>query len=213
MRQEHFIKPNHGKPLGSEEPFTTEREHNHWYTASADFAKNRLTGNGKLLCVASPVFEAIELESAGWDVTYLDIRKPPLLKNFVEGDACAMPFPDKSFDAVSTTCVLCHVGLGRYGDNEREFGDELMLAEIARVLKPGGMAHVTFGPVSSEIELSVKVGDSHRVYTEQVARDLSIQAGLSVVEMKVWNVIKSQWGMGRSDILDANYLVTLLRKD
>lgn len=44
-----------------------------------------------------------------------------------EADAQALPFPDASFDTVVTTCVFCSVPNPALG-----------LAEVLRVLKPGG---------------------------------------------------------------------------
>jgi len=49
----------------------------------------------------------------------------------VEGDATAMPFPDKSFDSAVCFTMLHHVP-------SRELQDRL-LAETARVLKPGAL--------------------------------------------------------------------------
>jgi SAM-dependent methyltransferase len=48
------------------------------------------------------------------------------------GDATAMPFPDGSFDSVIASEVLEHIG-----------ADRAAMAEIARVLRPGGTAAVT----------------------------------------------------------------------
>jgi SAM-dependent methyltransferase len=48
------------------------------------------------------------------------------------GDATAMPFPDDSFDVVIAAEVLEHIR-----------GDQHAMNEIARVLRPGGMAAVT----------------------------------------------------------------------
>lgn len=46
---------------------------------------------------------------------------------FMHGDALALPFPDKTFDRVTASTLLCLVG-----DSARA------LSEMARVLKPGG---------------------------------------------------------------------------
>jgi SAM-dependent methyltransferase len=50
----------------------------------------------------------------------------------VAGDATAMPFPDASFDRVIAAEVLEHIP-----------GDQQAMNEIARVLRPGGIAAVT----------------------------------------------------------------------
>ncbi len=49
--------------------------------------------------------------------------------DFVQGDATALPFEDASFDAVVAAFLLLHVGM-----------PERVVAEAARVLRPGGRA-------------------------------------------------------------------------
>lgn len=60
------------------------------------------------------------------------------------GDVESMLFETGVFDAVTCVSVLEHVGLGWYGDPE---GDEekpgRVIAEMARVLKPGGWLFLT----------------------------------------------------------------------
>ena len=60
----------------------------------------------------------------------------------VEGSALALPFPDRSFDVVTCCDVFQHLPVG---------GDRVAALEIARVLRPGGVAVVRsnsagFGP-------------------------------------------------------------------
>ena len=77
------------------------------------------------------------LVAAGAEVTGLDFS-PAMLAlartrapaaRLVEGDAGELPFADASFDAVA-----CNVGIGHVPDQPRA------VAEIARVLRPGGVA-------------------------------------------------------------------------
>lgn len=53
--------------------------------------------------------------------------------SFVKGDASKLPFKSNSFDLVFSNCVLEHIK-----------GDEKVLAEIGRCLKPGGSLIMTF---------------------------------------------------------------------
>jgi len=80
------------------------------------------------------------LAEAGANATGLDFS-PAMLDlaraqvptaSFVHGDAAALPFDDASFDA-----VICNVGIVHLPDPAAG------LAEIARVLRPGGVAAMT----------------------------------------------------------------------
>jgi SAM-dependent methyltransferase len=74
-------------------------------------------------------------------VEYFDYR-PPLvqLDNLKVGFAnlSALPFPDASVESLSCMHVVEHVGLGRYGDPLDYDGDLKAMAELKRVLAPGG---------------------------------------------------------------------------
>lgn len=94
-----------------------------------------------------------------------------------------MPIKSDSFDAVSTTCVLAHIGLGRYGD-QLTGSDEFAMGEIHRVLKPSGKAAVTFGNVTEGDE-TIRIGTCHRIYTPKSARQLASQ--FEIEKESVWN--------------------------
>lgn len=211
-----------------DEPWTYKRERSHWYNFSADFAVRMLDeGRGKCLVIGSPLFEATEIADAGWDVTYLDVRIPPVIDSrftFVQHDACRLPFPDSSFDAVSTSCVLCHAGMGRYGDPLIEDGDELILGEIKRVLKLHGLAAVTFGPVIDQA-MMMRFGNTQRVYTLTEARRMISKWDLKEERTEVLNaetgVMSADHQPRRSIIMhsdgsyelgNVDYLSMLLRK-
>jgi ubiquinone/menaquinone biosynthesis C-methylase UbiE len=84
---------------------------------------------------------AVTRELAGWpgvaEVVGLDPsptflasarrHNPPTNVEFLEGDARALQFPDRSFDVVVFHTTLCHVP-----ESERALG------QAARVLRPGG---------------------------------------------------------------------------
>ncbi len=85
-----------------------------------------------------------ELDRRGWAVSGLDIapamvdgaiaRLPHLRDRLVRGSITALPFPDASFDAVVATGVLEYV----VPELPRAAG------ELVRVLRPGGVAVVSF---------------------------------------------------------------------
>jgi hypothetical protein len=172
------------------------RNRQHWYNASTEFAKEGLgAGNGRsCLVIGSPLFEAMELRKQGWDVTYMDVRRPPVIVGkFLQCDATDITLPHGSFDAVSTACVLTHAGTGRYGDgHNREHGDEVMLGHIARVLKPGSAAAITFGAVA-DIPKMARLGSAHRIYNVPECRMMLAAASLKITKMRVWSWEKKGW--------------------
>jgi len=160
------------------------------YDVFAEHAKLVL-GIGNLrscLVIGSAIFEAVDLIKQGWDVTYMDVRTPPLrnILHFIQCDATKMTVEDQSFDAVSSSCVLCHAGLGRYGDKIVENGDELMLKEIYRVMKPGALAAITFGPVASMSKM-VRMGTCHRVYNPPEVRRMVKAVGFTLETTTAWS--------------------------
>ncbi len=200
-----------------------------WYDAAHAFSLERLApASGKCLVVGSPVFEALALQKAGWQVTYVDIRQPPpQIDNWVEADAIDLPFPDDSFDAVSCTCVLCHVGLGRYGDKEMKDGDRKALKEIGRVMKPGAKASVMFGPAVPSLASTIVFGRVHRIYQPLDAMFMLQETCLKALWAGLW--FKDHWVSqyevdemmkehkahllaGKKDLIDYCYLSMLLEK-
>ena len=147
------------------------------YQAAATWACHTLgLGNQRAcLVIGSPLGEVSALQRDGWHVTYLDIRVPPAMPKVVikQGDACRQPFDDASFDAISSTCVLCHVGTGRYGDALDADGPRQFVAECQRVLKPGGILVMMVGPVSTTAGMVEK----HRVTSLEQTREWIQQSG------------------------------------
>jgi SAM-dependent methyltransferase len=79
--------------------------------------------------------------SAFVPVDYYDVRPARLpLSGLTSGraDLLALPFPDASVPSLSCMHVVEHVGLGRYGDTLDPEGDRKAVAELARVVAPGG---------------------------------------------------------------------------
>lgn len=195
MRDEEFISWG-GPEKTLNERWNTDDRPGHWYGASTEFAKNTLgEGSGRsCLVIGSPLFEAHSLRALGWDVTYLDVRKPQNLRcKFIQCDAMNITLPDASFDAVSSSCVLTHVGTGRYGDgSDMAHGDEKMLAHVARVLKPDGIAVLTFGACVARQRM-VRLGSWHRIYTLAECRRMLKEAGFNSCEWKVWSFVGKRW--------------------
>jgi SAM-dependent methyltransferase len=92
------------------------------------------------------------------------------------GDATAMPFPDGSFDSVIASEVLEHIG-----------ADRAAMAEIARVLRPGGTAAVTV-PAWLPERICWRLSDDYhnvpgghvRIFTRRELESKLARAGLMV---------------------------------
>jgi SAM-dependent methyltransferase len=60
------------------------------------------------------------------------------LEQMASADLTRLPFPDSSVAPFSCMHVVEHIGLGRYGDPLDYDGDLKAMAELRRVLAPGG---------------------------------------------------------------------------
>jgi SAM-dependent methyltransferase len=71
-----------------------------------------------------------------YDYRPADLRLSDLSSEFA--DLLALPFPSGSVESLSCMHTVEHVGLGRYGDPIDPNGDLKAIAELKRVLAPGG---------------------------------------------------------------------------
>lgn len=75
-------------------------------------------------------------------------------------DLLALPFESGSLPSLSCMHVVEHVGLGRYGDPVDAAGDRKAMAELARVVAPGGDLLVAVPVGRPRVEFN-----AHRVYS------------------------------------------------
>jgi SAM-dependent methyltransferase len=92
-----------------------------------------------------------------YDYRPVDLHLSNLSSDFA--DLLALPFSDNSVESLSCMHTVEHVGLGRYGDPIDPDGDLKAIAELKRVLAPGGsLLFVT--PVGTPRV----VFNAHRIY-------------------------------------------------
>lgn len=89
-------------------------------------------------------------------VTMVDIRPLSLPLDsltFQQGSILVLPYETGTVPSVSSLCVVEHIGLGRYGDPLDPEGTEKALAELKRIVAPGG-----------DLYLSIPLDDENRTY-------------------------------------------------
>ena len=148
----------------------------------------------------------------------MDVRIPPVdVGKFIQCDATNMGvIPDSSFDAIETSCVLSHAGMGRYGDPLVEDGDEKMLSEMFRVMKPGTLASVMFGNIA-DMERMVVLGTCHRIYTMAEIERLLRNAGFVMEKNRIWSLKRTGWlvrgqHVSKDYLGQPDYISVLIRK-
>jgi SAM-dependent methyltransferase len=62
----------------------------------------------------------------------------------LRGDVVCAPFRPGSFDVITCISTIEHVGLDIYGQGADEFGDEVAMRHMRRLLRPGGRVLLTF---------------------------------------------------------------------
>ncbi len=113
------------------------------------------------------------LPTLGYEVSGVDVKSFPLRRenfHFYQGDVRKTNFEDNFFDAVIGISTIEHVGL--FDDDQN--GDKKTVAEMRRILKPGGTCVITvpFGKKHTEIPML------QRIYDERSLKDML--AGLEV---------------------------------
>jgi SAM-dependent methyltransferase len=103
-------------------------------------------------------------------VTFVDIR--PLEADIeglesIAGSVLDMPYEDRSLPSLSCLHVTEHIGLGRYGDPLDPMGSRKAMAELQRVLAPGG--HLLFSMPMGRPRVCF---NAHRIHDPREVREL-----------------------------------------
>jgi SAM-dependent methyltransferase len=104
-------------------------------------------------------------------------------------DLCNLSFPDQSIESLSCMHTIEHIGLGRYGDPLDPQGDRRALAELARVVAPGGSLLVVVPTGHPRIQFN-----AHRIYDPQM-----IEQGLPELSLHKWSLLPDDATKGLID--------------
>ena len=105
----------------------------------------------------------VTLLSAFIPVEFYDYRPASILLSDLScgrADLLSLPFADNSIASLSCMHVVEHVGLERYGDVFDPQGDLKAMAELARVVKPGGHLYFVV-PLGGKARIQY---NAHRIY-------------------------------------------------
>jgi SAM-dependent methyltransferase len=127
------------------------------YAAIVDLLRERFHPEMRILEVGSGaggITEFLRFPVVGLDAAFdrTELNATPYLVR-VAGRAQAMPFDDASFDAVVAAEVLEHIPAG---------DREAALAEMLRVLRPGGRMIVSFPADATARECDTRLNDAYR---------------------------------------------------
>ena len=94
-------------------------------------------------------------------------------------DLCQLTFADQSVESLSCMHTIEHIGLGRYGDPLDVNGDRRALAELQRVVAPGGSLLIVVPVGEPRIQFN-----AHRIYDPAM-----IEGGLPELKLHRWSLL------------------------
>ncbi|MFO1064140.1 MAG: DUF268 domain-containing protein [Pirellulales bacterium] len=130
--------------------------------------------------------------SAFVPIEFYDYRPANIkLSNLVCGaaDLCKLPWPDGSVESISCMHTIEHIGLGRYGDPFDAAGDKRALAELERVVAPGGSLLIVVPVGKPRVQFN-----AHRIYDPKM-----IEAALPRMKHIRSAILPDRWEDGLVD--------------
>jgi SAM-dependent methyltransferase len=155
--------------LGEDTDTTSFDTHYVYHTAWA--ARILANKQPKLHVDISSDLRFVTLVSAFIPIDFYDYRPVEFALSGLEskrGDLMALPFENNSVVSISCMHVVEHIGLERYGDPLDPKGDIKAIAELKRVLKPGGDLFFVV-PVGGKAQIQY---NAHRIYTFELISTL-----------------------------------------
>ncbi len=149
-------------PIPGENTIDTGFDRHYVYHVAWAMRKVREISPQKHVDISSSLYFAAGL-SAFIPVDFYDFRPADIeLSNLLskKGDLLALPFADNSVPSLSCMHTVEHVGLGRYGDAIDPDGDLKAIAELKRVVAPGGSLLFVVPMGKARIEFN-----AHRIYS------------------------------------------------
>jgi SAM-dependent methyltransferase len=164
------VNPVFGRPRPMMDDATAKTGFDEHYVYHTAWAARILrdTKPAKHVDISSSLY-FVSIASAILPIEHYDYRPPDLVIDNVKAaaaDLLALPFADQSIPSLSCMHVVEHVGLGRYGDPIDPTGDARAMAELGRVVTPGGQLLFVTPVGRPRIEFN-----AHRIYGYQTILD------------------------------------------
>ena len=112
-------------------------------------------------------------------------------------DLCRLELEDQSVESISCMHTIEHIGLGRYGDPLDASGDQKALAELQRVVSPGGSLMIVVPVGTPRIQFN-----AHRIYDPEM-----IEHALGELQLQQLSVLPDDSDSGLIENPDRDFVL------